>query len=118
MNNKLAIKLSEKMNLSLNDFYMSMVSKALKTWFNKKNDADLKEITIAIPFTFKKINKKDFKYDNNTIFLPFYLTLDSNIRSACHFVKSKSNFMKNSLLPCGFYLLMHIISAFLPHFII
>ena len=88
----------------MHDFWLSLCSTALGKYFAMKKD-ESSDVTVAIPFTFKQIPNKvsNFKFDNNSILLPFYMPLETDFRSACYSVKSKMKFLRNSLLPTGFY---------------
>lgn len=58
---------------------------------------------------------ENYKFGNNFIGLTLYLALEEDIREACLSAKKKMNFMKNSLLPAGFYLLIMFYTTFMPH---
>lgn len=80
---KKAKALAKKMEVSLNEIIMGLVSRSLKWHFVKHND-DTKEISVAVPFTFNDVPRDpaEYKYKNNFISITIYMCLEDNYELA------------------------------------
>jgi hypothetical protein len=112
---KKAKEVSKKMGATFNDMVMALVSQTLAQYFKQKKDEST-YVTASLPFSFGCIphDHDEYTYGNSFSSCCLYLELKENFDDAIEEARKKSNFLKKSLLPAGFYTMTWLYNAIMP----